>query len=257
MSHPLRIGISACILHPDPDRALFNGRQLQFLERSMADWVMRQGALAYLIPIPAADGPISADDLIIPLDGVILHGGADVSPGLYGEEPMQPEWGGDPLRDAYELGLVRACLARDLPVLGICRGAQLLNVALGGSLYQDITTQHPGALRHRDPSTYQRNHHEVVFPEGSSLSALYQTQRGRINSVHHQAVKTLGAGLVVEATSAHDGVIEAIRLPAASARDPFALGVQWHPEFQTDDEVALLSPTPLFDAFARACHARR
>ena len=117
----------------------------------------------------------------------------------YGEEPLRPEWAGDRVRDEYEMALVRAFAAAGKPVFGICRGLQLINVAHGGTLYQDIATQKPGARVHRDAAAYDLNFHEVdVLPE-TRLASLLQAGRHRINSVHHQGIKQLAAGFEVEA----------------------------------------------------------
>lgn len=255
MNRPYRIGITACMLHEDPERVLFNGRQLQYLETSMAHYVCRAGALPYMLP--AIIEPMRYEQLLDGVDAIILHGGSDVCPLSYGEDPLRPEWSGDVQRDQFELALIDAARALDKPILGICRGAQILNVAFGGTLYQDINTQRPGTLTHRDAQTYQRNHHEVTFAPESTLAALYQTTSGRINSVHHQAVKTLADELVLEAWCTEDQTVEAFRLPAQAPNDPFIRGVQWHPEFQSVDETSLLDPMPLLDELFEAIEARQ
>jgi putative glutamine amidotransferase len=106
------------------------------------------------------------------LDGLVMHGGADVWPGSYGEKPLRPEWHGDRVRDEYEIGLVKAFSAAGKPVFGICRGVQLINVAHGGTLYQDIGTQKNGALVHRDAAAYDLNFHQVDILPGTRLSRL-------------------------------------------------------------------------------------
>ena len=121
-----------------------------------------------MIPSPAGDtqkGDVTLADYADWLDGLVLQGGADVSPTSYGETPLQPKWGGDRIRDDYEIALLDAFAERGKPVLGICRGLQLINVAFGGTLLQDIATQQPGALEHRDAEIYDRNFHGVEFVE--------------------------------------------------------------------------------------------
>src|SRR6185295_11928282 len=162
-------------------------------------------------------------------------------------------WSGDRVRDAYEQGLLRAFEARGKPVLGVCRGLQLMNVALGGTLYQDIDTQRPGPIRHRDAVVYDRNFHEVEFVPGTRLSALHGgTARATVNSVHHQAIKDLAPGLVVEARSPADGLVEAVRRPGGS----YLAAVQWHPEFHRREE-GTLDDTPMLADFLEAAAATR
>ena len=158
----------------------------------------------------------------------MLHGGSDVWPGSYGEEPLKPEWSGDRIRDEYEIALLRAFIDAGKPVLGVCRGLQVINVAFGGTLYQDITTQQPGSLTHRDAALYDQNFHEIELVSGTRLAALYRESRApRVNSVHHQGVKKLADGFTVEATSPDDGMVEAMRWTGGS----YVNAVQWHPEF--------------------------
>ena len=250
----LKIGISACFFHPDPDRAVFIGKTLQYVEQSMAHWIMSAGALPVMIPSPAGEtsrGDVVLDDYARWLDGLVLEGGSDVWPGSYGEEPLQTRWSGDRIRDDYEKALFSAFEAQGKPVLGVCRGLQLINVALGGTLYQDIGTQRQEALTHRDPSIYDRNFHEVEFVPGTRLASLYpQTPRAKINSVHHQAIKDLAPGLVVEARCPADTTIEAIRRPGS----PFVAAVQWHPEFHRASE-GTLDDTPILADFLDAARA--
>lgn len=273
-SRPPRIGISACFMHPDDERLIFKGKTLLYLEQSMAHWVQSGGALTYLVPTIAPGAPATLDDLVDDLDGLLLHGGADVCPRSYGEEPLRPEWEGDEIRDRYELDLVRAFHDAGKPVLGICRGAQILNVAFGGTLYQDITTQAdeverrfaeeptsrpdgPDVRIHRSQELYDRNLHQVDLVEGSSLAMLTGTEGTvLVNSVHHQAVKDVGDGLVVEARSTDDGIVEALRLDDPLGR--YVVAVQWHPEFFAGvDDGTMFDNRPMLDEFlARAVERR-
>jgi putative glutamine amidotransferase len=181
----------------------------------------------------------------------MLQGGADVSPLTYGEEPLSKEWAGDRLRDEYEIELLHEFIEAGKPVLGVCRGLQLINVAYGGTLYQDITQQVPKARRHVTDA-YEKNLHEVRFEPGGGLARLYPgTPMARVNSIHHQSVKTLGRHLRVEAWSESDRVIEAIR----GTGESYVLGVQWHPEFHAPGDASVLDSAPLLDEFLRA--ARR
>jgi putative glutamine amidotransferase len=251
-------------MHADPTRALFKGKTLLYAEESLLAWIMSGGAVPFLLP--RAAGAVAIGDLLAHLDGVILQGGVDMSPRHYGEEPVRIEWSGDPARDVYEMEIVRTCLDLDIPILGICRGAQVLNVALGGSLYQDIETMHDGRRVHRNWDLYDQHGHEVHIEPSSTLAGWYgrQTHAGtvppvRTNSVHHQGLKLLGRDLVVEARSMPDGVVEAIRYQGrVNGRAPFAYGVQWHPEFLTTTPIeGQLDPGVLLRGFLGEIARRR
>lgn len=251
------IGVSSSILHADADRRVYNGRPLLYVEQSMVSWMMEAGVRPYLIPFAGDDRPVrvEVDEMVAGLDGVVLQGGVDVAPETYGEPEMAEAWPGDAVRDAYEIALVEACLELDKPLLGICRGHQILNVAQGGTLFQDIPTQVDQALSHTDRAVYEKNHHPIRIEADSRLAEIFGgASAGRVNSVHHQAVKDLGHDLVVEARAVGDGVVEAIRLDS-DAR--WAMGVQWHPEFQHADEVELLDRFAVLDAFMQAVDLRR
>jgi putative glutamine amidotransferase len=195
------------------------------------------------------DNPLAVLDEI---DGVLMTGGGDVDPALYGENRHPATDDAEPGRDQFELDLVRGALAADLPLLAICRGVQVLNVATGGTLVQDLAAAGFTRLPHAVPLPKDRECHGIRIEGGTKLSALLG--RGsdpattcRVNSRHHQAINQPGRGLVVTA-QADDGVIEAVEKPDAR----FCLGVQWHPEnFWQSGEFA-----PLFEAFVAAARAR-
>ena len=253
----LKIGVSACFFHPDPQRAVFKGKTLQYVEQEMAHWVMQKDAMALMIPSPEGDSrrpgsKVSVADYARELDGLVLMGGSDVSPSSYGEQPLKPEWAGDKIRADYEIALLRAFVAAGKPVLGVCRGAQVINVAQGGTLYQDIAAQFPGALNHRNWDIYDRNCHATTIVPGSGLAKLYPgISLTKTNSVHHQAAKELGRDLVVEAWSEPDRVAEALRWTGPS----YVFAVQWHPEFHDRQDASFLDDTPILDDFL--AHARR
>jgi putative glutamine amidotransferase len=255
-SDRVKVGISACFFHADPARPIFTGKTLQYVEQSIAHWAMSSGAIAVMIPSPVGDthkGDVALADYADWLDALVLEGGSDVSPTSYGETPLQPRWSGDRIRDDYERGLLAAFAERGKPVLGICRGLQLMNVAFGGTLLQDIATQRPGAREHRNAEIYDRNVHPIEFVKGTRLAELFEGAAAPVvNSVHHQAVKDLASGFVVEARCPSDGVIEAIRRPGGS----FMAAVQWHPEFHRQGE-GTLDDRPLLDDFLAAARAAR
>ena len=244
----LKIGLSTCFSHPDPARPVFTGKTLQYVEQSIAHWIMSSGAMVVMVPCPTGGtqrGDVTYAHYAQWLDGLVLHGGADVWPGSYGETPLEERWAGDRLRDDYEKALVSAFEGAGKPVFGVCRGLQLLNVAYGGTLYQDITTQLPDAFVHRDAGVYDLNFHDIDIVAGTRLSALYPgVKRVRVNSIHHQAVKDLSPEFVAEAYSASDGIVEAIRRKDASKS--YIAALQWHPEFHrpgsdTIDDAAVLN----------------
>ncbi len=256
MNDKLKIGISACFMHPDKTRASFAFKTLQYVEQSTAHWIMSGGALPVMVPSPmgsTARGNTDIDDYAQWLDGLVLHGGADVWPGSYGEEPMQDAWQGDRIRDEYEKALVHAFVKAGKPVFGVCRGLQLINVAFGGTLYQDIATQLPGSRLHRHAEIYDRHFHTLEIVPETRLSALFPCASSyKINSIHHQGIKQLAAGFVAEAHCPDDGVIEAIRHTGPS----YIAAVQWHPEFHSA-ELGTLDDAPLLaDFLAAATNAR-
>jgi putative glutamine amidotransferase len=214
--------------------------------RQMSDYlesVRRAGATPLEVTLADEPGAIAAQ-----VDGLMLTGGGDVDPALYGAAPHATYSAAEPGRDAFEIALVRAVLDAGKPVFAICRGMQVLNVALGGDLVQDIPTEVNGAAHHDVREPRYALAHEVWTTQGSRFSTLMREklvdgESCQVNSRHHQAVKHLGTGLEVVAT-APDGVIEAVERPGA-----FCLGVQWHPEnFWRTGEFR-----PLFEGFVDAC----
>ena len=255
---PLRIGLSARIYHPQAGARGIQSKSLQYLEQSVAHWVMSRDVMVFMIPSVSGDGQVHRSSIRLSdyaeyLDGLVLQGGADISPQCYGEEPLHPDWAGDRVRDAYEMELLHEFMESGKAVLGICRGAQLINVALGGTLHQDIVLQVENAASHVHED-FDRHAHAVTWGESSALAKLYPGMTGgRVISIHHQAIKTLGRGLRVEATSVDDEVIEAVRLETK----PYVLGLQWHPEFHPPGAANLLDCTPILDEFLAAARGRR
>ena len=223
------IGISACGKLEDYRQAVIHvGGEVRIIERSMT-------------PVDALNG----------IGGLLLTGGGDVEPARYGEAPHPSLVDVEPLRDEFEIALIREAHSKNLPILAICRGLQVLNVAFGGTLVQDIPSQVPGALEHRlavPPHEAFALAHEVWIDKDSRLARLMSERLGGadtcdVNSRHHQAVKQVAPAFRVTAT-APDGVVEAIEDPSAA----FCIAVQWHPEnFWRTGEFR-----PLFETFVEA-----
>jgi putative glutamine amidotransferase len=179
------------------------------------------------LPLVLAPGlPGDAAELLDKVDALLLSGGSDIDPSLYGETPHPKLGTVIRQRDEFELGLTREALATDRPILAICRGHQVLNVACGGTLVQDIPSEVAGGSDHDARSERWERAHDVRILPNTRLRAILGRETVAVNSFHHQAVERLGRELVVSAYSSGDQVIEAIEMPHKS----FVLGVQWHPE---------------------------
>lgn len=205
------------------------------------DGLRQAGCLPMILPLTRE--PEEIDQILAMVDGILLTGGQDVSPELYGEAPALT---GEvcEMRDAMDQLLLKKAMVLDKPVLGICRGIQFINVALGGSLYQDIPSQHPSAVEHHQSPPYDKPSHAVTLVQGSPLQSLLGQQKLLVNSYHHQAVRRLADGLEVMARS-EDDLVEAVWKPDQK----FLWAVQWHPEFSFRTEE---SSRRIFAAFAGA-----
>jgi len=197
-----------------------------FLRRAYIDAIVGAGGIPLILP-PLAAGKI--ETVLDRVQGLVLTGGVDVDPRRYGEQPSEKCGEISPLRDELDLAAAAAALKRDLPLLAICRGIQVLNVALGGSLLQHIPEEVEGALKHRQQAPGWYGTHEVQVEPDTLLAEAVGSGPLVVNSLHHQAVKRLGEGLLVSAV-APDGVVEAVE----SRRHRFAVGVQWHPELMVE-----------------------
>ena len=233
MKRPL-VGIT--IGYSSQDREIF----------SLRDDYVRAVEKAGGLPLVLAPGTAGdAPPLLDHLDGLLLTGGADLDPGLYGEAPHETVRRVIPERDALEIALSREALRRDTPLLAICRGHQVLNVAMGGTLVQDLPSQWKGAVNHDPEAERWSPAHDVRILPGTRLREILGEERVAVNSFHHQAVKEPGRGAVVSAYSEEDDVVEAIEVPGRR----LALGVQWHPEAFWDKDGRF---QPLFEALVRA-----
>ena len=192
------------------------------------DGVVGAGGIPMVLP-PIVE---MAEKVAGRIDGLLLSGGSDLDPSYYGEEPVPELNPTVPKRDAFEMALVKHALERGIPVFGICRGLQVLNVALGGTLYQDLPSQlHPDLIAHRQQVPKWQWTHEVEVDGNSKVAGIMETDDIRVNSYHHQAIKDLSGDLVAVAHSS-DGVIEAAESPNLSER--WLVGVQWHAEAMRD-----------------------
>ena len=205
--------------------------------------VLRAGALPVLLPLTEKEEAL--EEALRRIDGLLLTGGADVEPARYGEERLPLCGETSPIRDQIEFFLCRKALDMDLPILAICRGEEVLNCVLGGSLYQDIAAQYGEQTKHPRYDTPRDPVHGVTVVPGSLLHRITGMEKMRVNSRHHQGVRRLGAGLTVCAL-AEDGLIEGYEMPGKR----FVLAVQWHPESLSD---RFPEAQALFNAFVEAC----
>ena len=244
LSRPL-IGIS---IGRGKDR---NGRWYTRLPESYGIAIAAAGGAPVLVPpLDPQENRAALERIFEALDGMLFPGGADVHPSHYGE-PMAGSLRADEPLDALELALAGWAVEREVPTLGICRGQQVLNVALDGSLYQDLPTDGPtGPTDHPQSTATIRNHlvHTIDVEKGSRLAGIFGDTHFEVNSFHHQAIKALGRGLKAVAWSP-DGVIEGVE----STEHPWLLAVQFHPENLVPEHVP---STRLFEAFVAACAGR-
>jgi putative glutamine amidotransferase len=198
------------------------GYYRSYVNEDYVDSVIKNGGIPYIIPFNE-DPDVTAAQ-IANVDGLILSGGHDIDPRLYGEESLQKIGMIWPERDRFDIRLLTGAEQRHLPVLGICRGAQLINVAHGGSLYQDLSYRQERTLKHDQGHTPTLATQTAELIDGSYLAKLFAEKEISINSFHHQLIKNMGKGLAISA-QAKDGVVEAFE-----NEDGSIIGVQWHPE---------------------------
>lgn len=215
----------------------------QWMLPGYAEMLLAAGAVPMVLPL-SADHEV-LDRALKACAGVVFCGGHDLAPELYGQTAGPALEATCPERDAMEPYVFAQARAAGMPILGICRGLQLINVCMGGTLYQDLPTERPSEIAHSMQAPYDRAVHSVELAEGGLLARLIGARCIGVNSCHHQAVRELGAGLCVEATAA-DGVVEAVRGDGY----PFMLGVQWHPEFWWKDNPVSMD---IASAFVEAC----
>jgi putative glutamine amidotransferase len=239
------IGISSSLFKIETGP--FIGRERAAVGYDYVQAIKQAGGIPFILPI--VENPTHIQRQIELVDGVLLSGGYDVWPLHYGEEPMPCLENICPQRDVYELELIRLAQQLSKPLLGICRGLQLLNVAFGGTLYQDIMAALPAALQHHQKAKPEEAMHTVELVEGTLLHQMMGTSTLLTNSYHHQAVKELAPGFRVNAR-AKDGLVEGIEKVGES----WMLGVQWHPEFMVNKHVQMRK---LFQALVEAASFSR
>ena len=205
--------------------------------------ISQAGGIPLLVPLGLPEAQLTS--LAARLDGILFSGGGDLDPNFFGMESSSEVKGIDPDRDRVEIQMVQTAVAEGLPFLGICRGLQVINVALGGTLYTHIPDQHPQALKHDYYPDWAHDYlpHNVRVDSGSRLAAILETSAPNVNSLHHQGIRDLANPLQAIGW-APDNLIEAIELP----EHPFGLAVQWHPEWLTSQA----SMRALFRAFVAA-----
>lgn len=227
-AHPRRPSIA---ITPDASVATPESPFVKYdLKAAYADAVLRAGGLPFIVPY--TDDRSLIDQYLDRVSGLVITGGAfDIPPEAYGEQAKSGLGELKPGRTNFELAMLKSALQRKVPILGICGGMQLLNVAFGGTLIQDIPTEVPAARPHEQKHDRTQPHHPIDVKDASLLAECVGGKgQLMVNSTHHQAVKGVGEGLVASATSP-DGIIEAIE---GTAKDNFILGVQWHPELMLD-----------------------
>ena len=241
----IKIGVPACFLYEDPNRLVYGQKVLSYIESDMMRYLTRPGIMPMLIPDVR---PELQQQFLDEVDCFVFQGGNDVDPSTYATKHLDKDkWPGDKYRDEYEIKIMNYAIKSKKPLLGICRGFQLINVAYGGTLHQDIPTMLGTKRVHRDAKEYDKVHHDVELKDDSLLYKIYDEKQIYVNSIHHQAVKNLAPNFIVEATSPEDDIIEAIRFH--DLNEHFVWGVQWHPEFNHTLGDKIADAAPILDKF--------
>lgn len=240
------IGISGSVLL-DP---LFSPVIIKrsYVNEQYIDVLTAAGGIPFIIPVTDVAAVTAYVSLI---DGLVLSGGHDVSPQMYGEETLSRAGESYPARDTFEQALLLETLKQNKPVLAICRGAQLLNVVHGGSLYQDVSYAEHVQLQHLQATAGEEPVHKVILTPESRIAAIFESETIGVNSFHHQLIKTVAPQFIATGVTS-DGVVEVIE---SQARDHFIMGVQWHPEQMAQKNQQMQG---LFNAFvAESVTSRR
>lgn len=241
MKKPL-IGITSGVQPPDAAGVSY---ERYYASSAYVSSIERADGVPLVLPVSAANDIVKAHANII--DGLLLSGGVDVNPLVFGEEPQQKLREVCDARDWYELALIKEVMQQDKPVFGICRGIQVLNVACGGTLWQDIYTIRPEILKHRQESGARHGSHTIRVQSGTLMEKLF-SDKTLVNSFHHQACNAIAPGFAATAWTA-DGIVEAIERQGAA----LTFGVQWHPEHMAASTQKMLE---LFVALVDAAKKR-
>jgi putative glutamine amidotransferase len=237
----IRIGVTTFV-------DIINGREFVAISYAYIHSIIATGAVP--VPIPVWIEQEAIEKYLNEIDGIILSGGSDVSPIYYGEEPNKKLGGIGTRRDECELYIIKRSMEKKIPILGICRGCQIINIALGGTLYQDIETQNGNVIGHC-PSNTSRDelYHSIYVEENSILYQMINKRKIFVNSFHHQSIKDLGSHLIITA-KATDGIIECVEYVG----DSFVMGIQCHPEDLTQKYHEFAS---IFKYFAKECEKHK
>lgn len=236
------IGVTADLDLGTAAQSVSTGRRFYVLAEDYCIALEKCGGIPVVLPCLSSE---ECDEILERCDGLLLSGGVDIDPSYYNEEPDVHLGAINPDRAAFEMSITQKALERDVPLFAVCGGAQILNVVSGGSLYQDVFTQIPDVINHRQRAPRNYPSHSVEIRTKTKLHTILKASQVRVNSRHHQSVKELGKNLIVSAV-APDGVIEAIESTAHS----YVIGVQWHPEITFEHDTYSRA---LFSAFVKAC----
>lgn len=240
MKRKARIGVSGSIIVDDG--GMFPGYERSYVNDDYIKSVIKAGGIPVIIPLIKSEKDIKEQlDMV---DGIIISGGHDVNPLLYGEEPSQKLGGILPKRDDFDINLIRLAMEAKKPILGICRGHQLLNVVNGGSLYQDLSFIEGCYIKHNQASLSNIPTHTIKIKKGTKLREILGEET-MCNSFHHLAIKEVAKGFIASAVS-KDGIVEAIEHEG----EEFVMGVQWHPEMMSAENKNMLS---IFTKLVEAC----
>ncbi|MCR4437865.1 MAG: gamma-glutamyl-gamma-aminobutyrate hydrolase family protein [bacterium] len=244
------IGLTCDYSPVDDERAFSRGYDLYFVNCDYVRPLSDAGAAPMVLP--STSDPLLVATYVARIDGLLLTGGDDIDPEAYGERLLDLRWKTDRQRTVFEQALIAEARRAGMPIFGICRGCEAINVALGGSLYQDIPSMIPGALQHQAAGNPHGARHRVRINADSRIAQILGCVEAEVNSFHHQAIRRVAEGVRVVAT-APDGVAEAIEVP----KDFFTIAVQWHPERMRDDERQRALFAAFLDAVRQRMHARR